>query len=115
MAARLATTHPDYASHMVGLDPTRLSRDVLKALRPFYFSRDVDPAILREAMQHLNSESPRVLFDLSMRLHWIEPQATSPVFVLGAEATGSRSPPTCGPPRAITASSRRSFPGSRTC
>ena len=39
---------------------------------------------LREAIQHLNSESPRVLFDLSMRLHWIEPQATSPVFVLGA-------------------------------
>ena len=26
VAARLATTHPDYASHMIGLDPTRLSR-----------------------------------------------------------------------------------------
>ena len=37
-------------------------------------------------MGHLNQESPRVLFDLSMRLHWIEPQATSPVFVIGAAA-----------------------------
>jgi pimeloyl-ACP methyl ester carboxylesterase len=86
VAARLATTHPNYASHMLGLDPTQLSHDILKALRPFYFSREVDPAILREAIQHLNNESPRVLFDLSMRLHWIEPQATSPVFVLGAMA-----------------------------
>ena len=59
-ATRLATTHPDYMSHMIGLDPTKLSRDILKALRPFYFSRDVDPAILKEAMAHLNSESPRV-------------------------------------------------------
>ena len=86
VAARLAATHPNYASHMVGLDPSRLSHDLLKALRPFYFSRDVDPRILREAIGHLNQESPRVLFDLSMRLHWIEPQATSPVFVMGAAA-----------------------------
>jgi pimeloyl-ACP methyl ester carboxylesterase len=85
VATRLATTHPDYMSHMIGLDPTRLSSDILKALRPFYFSRDVEPAIMREAIQHLSSESPRVLFDLSMRLHWAEPQANSPVFVLGAE------------------------------
>jgi non-heme chloroperoxidase len=86
VAARLAATHPNYVSHMVGLDPTRLSIDLLKALRPFYFSRDVDPGILREAILHLNQESPRVLFDLSLRLHWIEPQASSPVFVLGAAA-----------------------------
>lgn len=85
VAARLAATHPDYMSHMIGLDPTRMSVEILKALRPFYFSRDVEPAILREAMNHLNGESPRALFDLSMRLHWVEPQATSPVFVLGAE------------------------------
>jgi pimeloyl-ACP methyl ester carboxylesterase len=86
VAARLATTRPDYMSHMIGLDPTRLSADILRALRPFYFSPGVDPAILREAIQHLSRESPRVLFDLSMRLHWIEPQASSPVFVLGAAA-----------------------------
>ena len=86
VAARLATTHPDYLSHMIGIDPSRLSADILKALRPFYFSRNVDPAILREAVTHLNGESPRVLFDLSMRLHWAEPQANSPVFVMGAAA-----------------------------
>lgn len=86
VAARLATTHPDYVSHMIGLDPMRLSADILKALRPFYFSRNVDPAILSEAITHLSGESPRVLFDLSMRLHWAEPQANSPVFVMGAAA-----------------------------
>jgi pimeloyl-ACP methyl ester carboxylesterase len=84
VAARLATTHPNYASHMIGLDPTRLSDDILKALRPFYFSPSVDPSILKEAITHLNGESPRVLFDLAMRLHWAEPQGTSPVFVMGA-------------------------------
>ncbi|MCC6196492.1 MAG: alpha/beta fold hydrolase [Burkholderiales bacterium] len=84
VAVRLAATHPDYASHMIGLDPTRISDDIWKALRPFYFSQDVDKAILQEALAHLNGESPRVLFDLAMRLHWVEPQATSPVFVLGA-------------------------------
>jgi len=86
VAARLAATHPNYMSHMVGFDPGRMSGDMLKALRPFYFSRNVDPRILEEAIRHLNQESPRVLFDLSMRLHWTEPQATSPVFVLGAAA-----------------------------
>jgi pimeloyl-ACP methyl ester carboxylesterase len=84
VAARLALTHPDYASHMIGFDPMRISDDIWKALRPFYFSAGVDKAILQEAVAHLNGESPRVLFDLAMRLHWIEPQATSPVFVLGA-------------------------------
>ena len=84
VAARLAAAHPEFATHMMGLDPTRLSADVLDTLRPFYFSPEVDPAILREAIRHLSNESPRVLFDLSMRLHWIAPQTTSPVFVLGA-------------------------------
>jgi len=84
VATRLATTHPNFASHMIGLDPLRVSHDIWRALRPFYFSPGVDKAILQEALAHLDGESPRVLFDLSMRLHWMEPQATSPVFVLGA-------------------------------
>ncbi len=85
VAARLATAHPGYMTHMMGLDPTRLSADTLTVLRPFYFSPDVDPAILKQAMGHLNGESPRALFELSLRLHWIEPKANSPVFVLGAQ------------------------------
>jgi len=84
VAARLATTHPDYASHMAGIDPSRLSDDILRALRPFYFSERVEPAILREAMLHLNGESVRVLIDLSLRLHWaLPPRSPSPVFVMG--------------------------------
>ena len=85
VAARLATSHLAFGPHMLGLDPARLSADVLAALRPFYFSDDVDPAVLAEASRHLNAESTRALFDLSLRLHWTEPQANSPTFVLGAE------------------------------
>ena len=58
---------------------------MLTALRPFYFSDNVDPAILAEAMRHLNAESARVLFDLSLRLHWAESKANAPTFVLGAQ------------------------------
>ncbi len=85
VAARLATSHFAFGPHMLGLDPARLSADVLSALRPFYFSDDVDPAVLADATRHLNAESTRALFDLSLRLHWAEPQANSPAFVLGAE------------------------------
>ena len=85
VAARLATSNPDYASHFAGLDSMRLSDDILKALRPFYFSDRVDLAILKEAMLHLKGESPRVLFDLALRLHWAPQRAPSPVFVMGAE------------------------------
>ncbi|MCC6867646.1 MAG: alpha/beta fold hydrolase [Burkholderiales bacterium] len=85
VAARLATSTPAFGSHLLGLDPTHLSADVLTALRPFYFSDDVDPAVLAEATRHLNAESARVLFDLSLRLHWTEPQANAPTLVLGAQ------------------------------
>jgi pimeloyl-ACP methyl ester carboxylesterase len=62
-----------------------LSQDLLTTLRPFYFSDRVQPALLAEAVRHLNGESPRALFDLSLRLDWALPKhATSPVFVLGA-------------------------------
>lgn len=85
VAARLAAMHPDYIPHMIGLDPTKLSDDLLRVLRPFYFSDRVERAILKEALAHLNGESPRALFDLTLRLHWALPQGTtSPTFVLGA-------------------------------
>jgi non-heme chloroperoxidase len=86
MAARLAASNPDYLLQMSALDPTRLSATVLSALEPYYFSGDVEPEILAEAPNHLNAESPRALFDLSLRLHWALPVANSrPLFVLGAE------------------------------
>ena len=78
--------HPDYVPQLVALDPTRLSDDLLRALRPFYFSDRVEPAILREALAHMNGESPRVLFDLALRLHGGLPKrGGSSLLVMGAD------------------------------
>lgn len=86
VAARLAAKHPEHLAQLMGFDPTRLTEATLTALRPFYFSDRVEPAILQEAIAHLNGESPRALFDLSLRLHWALPRrGSSPAFVLGAE------------------------------
>ena len=86
VATRLAARHPEHLAQLMGFDPTHLTEATLTALRPFYFSERVEPAILAEAATHLNGESPRALFDLSLRLHWALPRrGTSPVFVLGAE------------------------------
>ena len=86
IASRLAASHTNYLTQMGGMDPSRLSADVLQALRPFYFSDRVPAKILAEAARHLSSESPRALFDLSLRLHWALPQKDHrPMFVLGAE------------------------------
>ena len=87
VATRLATAHPGYLAQMAWLDPARLAGDTLQALRPFYFSDRVKAPLLTEAQRHLHDESPRVLFDLALRLHWALPErTTSPVFVLGVEA-----------------------------
>jgi len=84
VATRLAAEHPDYLFQMSRLDPMRLTTEVLEALRPFYFSDRMNPKLLREAARHLNSESPRALMDLSLRLHWRLPDRESPpMFVLG--------------------------------
>ncbi len=86
IAARLAAERPDTLLHMMQFDPTRMSSHVLETLRPYYFSDDVDAAILAEATRHLGIESPRVLLDLALRLHWQLPErGSSPVLVMGAE------------------------------
>ena len=86
VAARIAAERPDYMMQMGQFDPARLSTQVLETLRPFYFSDDVEPAILAEATQHLGVESPRALLDLSLRLHWQLPErGGTPVFVLGVD------------------------------
>jgi len=42
--------------------------------------------VLAEAARHLGPESPRALFDLSLRLHWALPTSDHrPLFVLGVE------------------------------
>jgi non-heme chloroperoxidase len=86
IATRLAASHPDYLVHVSNVDQSRLSADVLTALRPFYFSADVSPTVIAQAVRHFHSESPRALFDLSLRLHWALPARDHrPLFVLGAE------------------------------
>lgn len=85
MAARLATESPEHLFGLSQFDPARLSTHVLDALRPFYFGDDVAPEILAEATTHLCTESPRVLLDLSLRLHWQLPERRgTPLFVMGA-------------------------------
>jgi len=86
VAARLAAEHPDYLMRLARFDPVRLSGEVLSALEPFYFSPRADRALLREAVKHLNGESPRALLDLSLRLHWGLPERDPPpILVIGAE------------------------------
>ena len=89
IATRLATERPDYMMHMGQLDASRMSNRALDGLRPYYFSDDVAPEILREAGRHIGGESPRALMDLSMRLHWQLPErGGTPLMVMGA--TGDR-------------------------
>ncbi len=84
VATRLAAEHPDFLMHLTGLDPLKLSSDVLAALAPFYFSDRIEPALLHEARGHIQAESTRAMLDLSLRLHWRLPEAGSPpMLVLG--------------------------------
>ena len=89
IATRLATERPDYMMQVGQLDPSRISGRLLDTLRPYYFSDDVAPEILREAARHIGGESPRALLDLSLRLHWQLPERGGiPLLVMGA--TGDR-------------------------
>ena len=56
MAARLATEQPESLIQLSQFDPARLTAHVLEVLRPFYFSPDVAPEILAEAITHLCAE-----------------------------------------------------------
>lgn len=85
VAARLAVERPDSLMQMSRLDPHRLDASALEALRPFYFSDRIDPAILLESTRHLAAESPRALLDLSLRMHFGRPARNGArLLVLGA-------------------------------
>ena len=84
VASRLLAWQPEYLVNMQRFDAPHLAGDMLAALRPMYFSNDVDPEILLEAAMHLTIESARALMDLTLRLHDGRPVGATSVFVLGA-------------------------------
>ena len=84
VASRLLAWQPEYLVNMQRFDAPHLAGDMLAALRPMYFSNDVDSDVLLEAAMHLTIESARALMDLTLRLHDGKPVANTSVFVLGA-------------------------------
>jgi len=86
IARRMLALQPEYIVNLQRLDAPHLSGDMLAALRPMYFSDDVAPEILLQAVTHLTVESPRALLDLTLRLHDGKPVAAEPLLVLGAGA-----------------------------
>jgi non-heme chloroperoxidase len=84
VASRLMLQHPDYLLQMRRFDQGNVAADVLATLRPYYFTDDIDPVLLREAGRHLCAESSRALFDLSLRPPVSRRSEAPPVFVLGA-------------------------------
>lgn len=85
VASRLMLQRPDYLLQMGRFDQGNVAADVLAALRPFYFTDDIDPELLREAGRHLCAESSRALFDLSLRMPVSRTATPPPMFVLGAK------------------------------
>jgi non-heme chloroperoxidase len=84
LAGRLLAWQPEYLVNMQRLDAPHLAGDALAALRPMYFSDDVAPTILTEAVLHLAVESPRAILDLALPSPRPQPAASIKPFVLGA-------------------------------
>ena len=85
IAGRLLALQPEYLVNLQRLDAPHLAGDVLAALRPLYFSDQVAPEVMAEAMFHIGAESPRAILDLTLRWHDRRPAAEITPFVLGAE------------------------------
>jgi pimeloyl-ACP methyl ester carboxylesterase len=66
VAGRLLAWQPEYLVNLQRLDAPHLAGDILAALRPMYFSTDVAPEILAQALTHLCPESPRAILDLAL-------------------------------------------------
>jgi len=84
IAGRLLALQPEYLVHLHRLDAPHLAGDVLAALRPLYFSDDVAPDVLAEAMFHITAESPRAILDLTLRWHSSRAGVEITPFVLAA-------------------------------
>ena len=84
VAGRLLAWQPEYLVNMQRLDAPHLAGDVLAALRPMYFSTDVAPEILAQAVTHLCVESPRAILDLALPFGRARATASTRPWVLGA-------------------------------
>ena len=83
VAGRLLAWQPEYLVNMQRLDAPHLGGDVLAALRPMYFSDNVAPEIMAQAVTHLSVESPRVILDLALPSPRVRPRLALKPFVLG--------------------------------
>jgi pimeloyl-ACP methyl ester carboxylesterase len=84
VASRLLAWQPEFLVNLQRLDAPHLAGDVLAALRPMYFSDDVVPTILAQAVTHLCVESPRAILDLSLPAGRGQRPVTARPCVLGA-------------------------------
>ena len=84
VAGRMLALQPEYLVNLQRLDAPHLAGDVLAALRPLYFSDDVAPEVLAEAMFHITAESPRAILDLTLRWHSNRAGVEITPFVLAA-------------------------------
>src|SRR5262252_8796749 len=84
IAGRMLALQPEYLVNLHRLDAPHLAGDVLAALRPLYFSDDVAPDVLAEAMFHITAESPRAILDLTLRWHSSRAGVEITPFVLAA-------------------------------
>ena len=85
IAGRFLALQPEYFVNLQRIDAPHLAGDVLAALRPLYFSDDVAPQVLAEALFHLGPESPRAILDLTLRWHNDRSGVNVTPLVLGAE------------------------------
>jgi len=83
VAGRLMAWQPEYLINMQRLDAPHLAGDMMAALRPMYFSRNVSPAIVDEAQRHFTLESARALLDMTLRLQEGKPVAGAHPLVIG--------------------------------
>jgi non-heme chloroperoxidase len=83
VAGRLLAWQPEYLVNLQRLDAPHLAGDALAALRPMYFSDDVAPDILAQAVTHLSVESPRVILDLALPSPRLRSRPPLKPFVLG--------------------------------
>ncbi len=83
VAGRLLAWQPEYLMNLQRLDAPHLASDALAALRPMYFSDDVAPEILAQAVTHLTVESPRAILDLALPSPRSRPRTPTKPFVLG--------------------------------